>query len=377
MITISIALLFGAFLAYANGANDNFKGVATLFGSGTTDYQKALRWATLTTAAGSIVALFLATGLLKTFSGKGLVPDTILQTQVFPMSVAFASAFTVWLATRLGFPISTTHAITGALVGAGFSAAPGEVNLSVLGSSFFLPLLVSPFIALALAITLYPIFRWSRDRLGVEKETCVCVGTEVVARFPQGTNANQAISATLAEIPALKIGLDPVCREEYSGSAFGINARNALDLAHYGSAGAVCFARAVNDTPKIAAIVLVGQALSPNLAVVVVGFAMIIGGMVSARKVAETMSHRVTAMNAGQGFTANLVTSAVVIFASKFGVPVSTAHVSCGALFGIGTVNGQAHWKTIASILAAWLITLPVAAFLGGMGFFALRGLGL
>lgn len=61
-------------LAWSNGANDNFKGVATLYGSGTTTYRKALAWATLTTLAGSLLTLVLAAGLVKTFSGRGLVP---------------------------------------------------------------------------------------------------------------------------------------------------------------------------------------------------------------------------------------------------------------------------------------------------------------
>ncbi len=70
-------------------------------------------------------------------------------------------------------------------------------------------------------------------------------------------------------------------------------------------------------------------------------------------------------MNAGQGFTANLVTSAVVIGASRFGLPVSTTHVSCGSLFGLGTVTRQAHGKMIGKIVGAWLITLPTAAAAG------------
>src|ERR1043165_5617811 len=72
-----ITLLFIAicFLAYSNGANDNFKGVASLFGSRTCNYRTAIGWATITTGAGSIAAIFLAQSLLKKFSGKGLVPD--------------------------------------------------------------------------------------------------------------------------------------------------------------------------------------------------------------------------------------------------------------------------------------------------------------
>ena len=62
----AIALfLVTVFLAYANGANDNFKGVATLFGSDTTNYKVAIWWATLTTFAGSICSIALANALLK------------------------------------------------------------------------------------------------------------------------------------------------------------------------------------------------------------------------------------------------------------------------------------------------------------------------
>ena len=57
------------------------------------------------------------------------------------------------------------------------------------------------------------------------------------------------------------------------------------------------------------------------------------------------------------------------LFASKLSLPVSTTHVPCGSLFGIGIVTGQARPKTIASILVAWVTTLPVAAALGALRF--------
>ncbi len=101
------------FLSYSNGANDNFKGVATLYGSGTLTYKQALRLATVATIAGTIVALFLAGALVKNFSGKGLVPDTLLQEPAFAIAVAGGVALTVMLATRLGMPVSTTHGLVG------------------------------------------------------------------------------------------------------------------------------------------------------------------------------------------------------------------------------------------------------------------------
>ena len=120
----SLVFVFGGcFLAYSNGANDNFKGVASLFGSKTCSYRTAISWATLTTASGSVAAIFLAESLLKKFSGKGLVPDVLTAQPEFLLAVALAAGTTVILATLLGFPISTTHGLTGALVGGVWSAA--------------------------------------------------------------------------------------------------------------------------------------------------------------------------------------------------------------------------------------------------------------
>ena len=72
-------------------------------------------------------------------------------------------------------------------------------------------------------------------------------------------------------------------------------------------------------------------------------------------------------MNAGQGFSANLVTSVLVISASGFGMPVSTTHVSVGSLFGIGSLSGSTDGKVIASIVSSWVLTLPLAALLAAL----------
>lgn len=139
-----LLLLITLFVAYANGANDNFKGVATLYGANVTDYKKAILIGTVATFAGCIASVFLAEGLVKAFSGKGLVPDAIAASPIFLLSVATGAGLTVILATRLGFPISTTHGLTGALVGAGFLAAGEQLNLSALGSTFFFAALAWP-----------------------------------------------------------------------------------------------------------------------------------------------------------------------------------------------------------------------------------------
>ena len=115
-MTLMIIVFVGMLLAFGNGANDNFKGVATIYGSGTASYCLLLIWATLTTASGSIVAIFLAGKLLAAFTGKGLVPADVAGEPAFAAAVALSAAGTVLLATRLSFPVSTTHALIGALV---------------------------------------------------------------------------------------------------------------------------------------------------------------------------------------------------------------------------------------------------------------------
>jgi PiT family inorganic phosphate transporter len=371
-LILSTSAFVGLLLAYANGGNDNFKGVATLLGSGTTSYRRALLWATVTTALGSATALVLGRELLRAFTGKGLVPSGVVGNPLFPAAVALAAGLTVLLATRLGFPISTTHALLGALVGAGLFASPNGVNGAALVNSFMIPLLTSPFLAVAGAALIYPSLRFLRRKLGVSQETCVCLGDEIVAVVPGALGPEHALRAV--NLPSVSGGNAATCRVRYRGAFLGLQARPILDTLHFLSAGAVSFARGVNDTPKIAALLLVAEMVTPGLALVAVGAAMAAGGLISARRVAETMSHRVTEMNPGQGFAANFVTAGVVIGASGLGLPVSTTHVSCGSLFGIGAVTRQAYWKTIVTILLAWVTTLPVAGALGALFVLAIRG---
>ncbi|MCP3903813.1 MAG: inorganic phosphate transporter, partial [Planctomycetes bacterium] len=89
LLTAGIAALL---LAFANGANDNSKGVATLIGCGLMKPRGALIYATVATFLGSVAAIMLAGALLKTFGGKGIVPDAITATTAFPISVGIAAA---------------------------------------------------------------------------------------------------------------------------------------------------------------------------------------------------------------------------------------------------------------------------------------------
>ena len=135
----------------------------------------------------------------------------------------------------------------------------------------------------------------------------------------------------------------------------------------------VSFARGLNDTPKIAALLLLAPAFGVQSGLLLVGLVIAVGGLISAYRVAQTMSKKITSMNHGQGFTANVITGFVVIGASQMGLPVSTTHVSCGSLFGIGAVSGGAKKETIITILLAWIATLPLAGLIAGLSYLLLR----
>lgn len=354
------------FLAYSNGANDNFKGVASLFGSKTTGYRTAIGWATVTTFAGSAASFFLAQSLLNRFSGKGLVPDVLVGSEYFLLAVAVGAGGTVLLATLTGFPISTTHALMGAMLGSGWVAVGSQVNLGVLGRAFFLPLLLSPLLAVLLGASLYMVFRWLRLRLGITKEWCICVGEEQrIVAMPQPSS----VLALQAAVPVVAACVDEQsrCAERYAGRFWGVSCQQTMDAAHFFSAGVVSFARGLNDTPKMAALLLVLPALDIRWGLMGVAVAIAAGGLLSARRVAEMMSHKITGMNHGQGFSANLATGMLVTAASLFGLPVSTTHVSVGSLFGIGLTSRQADFRVVRNILLSWLVTLPCAAVIGAL----------
>lgn len=346
------------FLGFANGANDNFKGVATLYGSGVASYRVALFWATLTTLAGSLCALYLAQTLLIKFSGKGLATDSLIQSIPFMTAVAMGAGATVILATRVGFPISTTHALIGAMVGSGLLATWGDFDLTALQHNFVLPLLLSPMVAVLLAMFIYKLLKRVRRVMSLEQPLCLCVEDDAAAvTIGSGVVALKQNSPLL-----LSIDTEESCANHYSGKVLGINVQNIVDKLHFFSAGAVCFARGLNDTPKIAALLLLAPWPDIQWVIFSVAVVMALGGLLNARRVAETMSHKITEISHGQGLAANMSTAILVIYASQLGMPVSTTHVSVGSLFGIGVSNGNADKGMIGTILLSWVLTLPCAA---------------
>ena len=346
-----------AALAFVNGANDNIKSVVTLFGSAQLSYRSALALATVSQLVGSLGSLVIAGALVKAFSGKGLVPPELFSTSMLA-AVALGATSTVALATRVGLPISTTHAIVGGLVGAGAVAAGSALELAALGKAFVLPLAVGPVLAVAIAWGLTRGGATAASSLGLALEDCVCVDTGLAPTRPGG-------AAVAARALQVEVAPAAACRAHDSSRLLGVEVAHLLRLGHLASAATVGVARGLNDTPKILGLMVGANAVEPFVGAVVLGLAMAFGGLAAARRVAETLAHRIAPLRDGPSFAANLTTSLLVTGASRLGLPVSTTHVSTGGIFGIGASDGTLDRRAAAEILAAWIVTLPLAAALG------------
>ncbi|MBH0182933.1 MAG: inorganic phosphate transporter [Nitrospira sp.] len=363
-----LAFILVLALAYANGTNDVSKAIATLVGSGVTNYRAAILWGTCWTMIGAGAAAFVTGAMVKTFS-QGLVqPGTMIPSAV-TMAVLAGAMTWVLLASRTGFPVSTTHALTGSIVGAGLAAFAGESLLwPAVIKKIALPLLLSPFLALALSYLLYPCLRLLATRW---EGTCLCVipaSRALVALDAQGSTRTLFQTSTFGQ-PVLAVP-SQCDRSGLQGLSVG------LDTVHWLSSGLASFARGTNDAPKIVAMLLLSSTTAawPSVSIQLAVFggvtlAMGVGSYIGGLHVTTVLAENVTTMNHMEGLSANLATSSLVLLSGILGLPVSTTHVSSSAIIGIGLRNGMqaVRWPTVQSMVLAWIVTLPATAVLAGL----------
>lgn len=353
-VFLAVVLLF--FLSFANGGNDVSKAVATLAGAGVTSVRGAIAWGTLWTVAGALAGLLWGGLLIKNINGS-----IYSQSHNFymPLALAVSIAPILWvaLATRRGWPVSTTHAIVGGFIGAGLIAYGSHgINWSQTFSKIVLPLLASPFIALALAWFLTP---WLERSARFTNRIRVCLTP--VPRFSLAASRSSMIP--LAQAPAEDC-LVCDCNSPQAGLTHGVTL--SVDNMHWLTSGLLSFSRGLNDTPKLIAVVMPFLMLdglpAPEWLFFWAALAMGAGSWLAGKHITDVLAFKVTKMNHEEGFSANLVASFLVIVASRFGLPVSTTQVSASAIMGVG-LGGQKglNTGTVKSMLFAWLVTVPAA----------------
>ncbi|HBR51315.1 MAG TPA: inorganic phosphate transporter [Nitrospira sp.] len=357
-------------LAFANGANDVSKAIATLVGSGVADYRTAILWGTFWTTVGAGLSGLVATAMVKTFS-QGLLAPGVASSSILATAVLAGAVLWVLVATRSGLPVSTTHALTGAIVGAGLIAFGTEGLLwEGIGKKILLPLILSPLLALMVSGLIHSLVRTLAARW---EDTCLCVMPTARALVMIDT---QGATRTLFQTAALGqpvVTVPAQCdRAGLKGLVVG------LDSIHWCSSGLASLARGMNDAPKIAAIMLLGSAVTTwssgsfqAIALIGVAVAMGLGSYVAGRRVTQVLAEHVTRMDHSEGLSANLTTSSLVFVSAVMGLPVSTTHVSSSSIIGIGLLNGLSsiRWPTVRDMVLAWVVTLPASALLAALAY--------
>lgn len=355
----------GVLVAYFNGANDVSKGIATLVGSGLTNYRAATLWGTVCTGLGGLSGALLASAMVQTF-GKGLLANGTAPTFIAALATILGAAACVALATRTGMPVSTTHAIVGSIAGvATIAYGLHGIRWSSLLGKIALPLLLSPVLALALTLAAIQVLRSLQRRYSGNAD-CACTTLELKP-VPAGMAMDGTASADFS-LPSL--GVKVATTEECDMDRTAILGIRVHHL-HWLTSGATSFARGMNDAPKMVAIVLAAAMLLGKnqirpAAFVLVTLGMVVGSWLAGRRVTKVLAEQITPMDHWEGFLANAVTASLVMPGAALGLPMSTTHVSTGSIIGIGLQNRTAvNWRKVRDMLLAWGVTLPVAGLLG------------
>jgi PiT family inorganic phosphate transporter len=354
MTAVIFILLIG--LAAANGANDVSKGVATLAGAGVARYRTAILWGAATTLLGALLSIPLGRGMGKLFS-SGIVSAS--PTTAFALAVLVGTVAWVALASVARLPVSTTHAIVGSLVGAGLLLSSDAVQWDGVLQKTLMPLLISIVVAYVLSLVLTVLATWG-SRVAARRRAAGTVAGDQPAR-PTG-NGGGIATRTHTETSS-----DP-----QHGSA----ADRLLTGLHWLSSGATSAARGLNDTPKIAAIggfALLPAGFTANQLALLVAAAMAVGSLLGIR-VAHTLGEKVVKMSHGEGLRANLTTAVLVGAGATLALPMSTTHVSTGAI--VGSAGGDVrriNARTLRDFLIAWTVTPLFTAAVAAVVFLIAR----
>lgn len=351
----AVIFALGALLAYVNGANDIGKPVASLAGSNVAEAKHAVLWGSFWTVLGGFASILWGEAIVSTFAGDLLGHATAGFALVF--AVVTGAMLWVLIANLWGLPVSTTHALLGAAVGAALiSRGTQGLDFVVLTNKALVPLLLSPLIAIAVCWCLLLGARWVSSKLPAWRPGCCA--HEDWQRNPF------------------------VCAKGTPPSRF---ARTIWTRLHWLSSGITSFARALNDTPKIAAFMILalafapsGLALSATWAIATVTIAMGLGSLIGGYRVLLLLSNGIARLDHQSGLFANASTAALVLAASPLGLPVSTTHVATGSLMGVrlGQRAAPDGADALKAVLLGWVVTFPSAALSAAAAYYAIRLMG-
>ena len=406
-IEIWIAGVLALYMAWAIGANDVANAMGTSVGSGALTIGGAI----LVAAIFEFCGAFLAGGHVTDTVRKGMLDMALVDREqlIYGMLASLASAGTLLIgATRFGLPISTTHAIVGAIVGFGAVGIGFEsVNWGKVGQ-IILSWLTSPILAGVFAFIIFQITRTkildTKDpiaqvrKLGPVFFFFVFFVIGLVTMFKGLKPLKLDLDLTEAVIGSLILGLvgaglgAVLIRRVHLGAKDPRHRFSQVErifvVLQILTACAIAFAHGSNDVANaigpLAAVAyavqeldLGGKAPVEPWMLAIGGIGIVIGLATWGYRVMETVGKRITELTPSRGFAAQLAAATTIVVASRLGIPISTTHTLVGAVLGVGLARGISalDLRVVGKIIISWVATLPIAAGLSIFFYFFFKGL--
>lgn len=408
-VLLLLALLFGFYVAWNIGANDVANAVGTSVGSGALTLKKALIMAALFEFSG---AFFLGSYVSDTLE-SGIINPAYFSAQPFDyvygmLGALLATGVVLQLASFFGLPVSTTHAIVGAVIGFGIvRGGVGAIYWGELGS-IAASWVLSPLLGGSIAYLLFTLMRWQifyrPDPLGASKRLVPWLVALVffVLTFIILFNGLSQFRFHLSFFVVLgwslltgAVGLGvtwlllrriPGASETGDSTADYRIVEKIFGYLQIISAACMAFAHGANDVANaigpLSAIITILQGSLASISEVVSpamlalgGVGIIVGLATWGWRVIETVGKKITELTPSRGFAAEFGAATTIVLASKLGLPISTTHTLVGAVLGVGFARGirAINLHTLRDIVVSWMVTIPIGALFSILFFYILR----
>lgn len=405
---IALAGVFGLYMAWGIGANDVANAMATSTGAKAISMKQAFMIAAVFEFAGAVLAGGEVTATIRSgiVDANAVMHDPRLLICGM-LSALLAGAIWLTVASRNGWPVSTTHTLVGAIVGfAAVGLGLDAVHWNKVGT-IAMSWIISPVVAGALAYLLFRTVQYlileDENPLRQAKRWVpvymffaafnITLITMLKGLKHVGLNVGLPLTYAAAIASGLLVALGgwAVIRRikqdpDADRARNSATVERVFGLLMIVTACSMAFAHGSNDVSNavgpVAAVISVassGQVMQsagiPTWVLLLGGAGIVLGLATYGRKVMQTVGEHITALTPSRGFAAEMSAAATTVIASGTGMPISTTHTLVGAVLGVGFARGIAaiNLGVVRNIFVSWIVTLPIGATLSVIIFFVFR----
>jgi len=408
IVYVVLAAIFGVFMAWGIGANDVANAMATSVGAKALTIKQAIFVAAVFEFLGAVLAGGEVTSTIR----KGIIDASLLsgtpETLIYGMLASLLAAGT-WLliASRHGWPVSTTHSIVGAIVGfAAVGVGIDAVRWDKVGTivmSWVVSPLIAGFIAYFVFKSVQVLILRQEDPLERAKRYVpvyifLAAFTITLMTILKGlkhvgltiSTANAYLFAITIALVISSIGAFAIRRikpdPKLEKRQHFYTVERVFAVLMIVTACSMAFAHGSNDVANaigpLAAVISIAQtgvvgakSAIPIWVLALGGGGIVIGLATYGRRVIATVGHKITQLTPSRGFAAELAAATTIVIASGTGIPISTTHTLVGAVLGVGLARGieAIDLRVVGRIFVSWIVTIPAGAFLAIVFFYVFR----